>query len=183
MSKIQKDFFKKHNEYKIITLLLKNGEAVRTKLFGYCMRPFIKNGEIVTIKPIKLEELRCGDIVVYQSGDRLKAHRFLKFKTISGDTYIITKGDKSIHVDPPISLNRFLGKVTDIEKGDRIISFESMKWKIINYFFGKLFLYLSIMKYSYIHSRRHIGTFIKYVIGERNTGRIKKILHRTNYNI
>jgi signal peptidase I len=183
MNQFQQDFYKKHDRYKIITLLLKNGESVRTKLFGHCMRPFINNGEAVTIKPIKPDKVRCGDIVVYQFGDRLKAHRFLKFKTISNDVCIIAKGDKTINVDQPISLDRLLGKVVDIKKGDRIISFEKRKWKIFNFLLGKLFLYLSVMKYPYTHNRRYIHMCIKNIIGERNTGWIKKLLRRTNYTL
>lgn len=139
----QEEFLKRYNYYEVISLLLQNGERVRMNLYGFCMRPFIKNGENVTIKPIKPEELRCGDVIVYQFNDRFKIHRFLKFKTISDTKFIIAKGDRCINIDSPVSLNLLLGKITQVEKSNRTICFESIKWKIINYMVGKTSPYIS----------------------------------------
>ncbi len=139
----QEEFLKRHNYYEVISLLLQNGERVRMNLYGFCMRPFIKNGENVTIKPIKPEDLRCGDIIVSQFNDRFKIHRFLKFKTISDTKFIIAKGDRCINIDSPVSLNLLLGKITHVNKGQKIIGYETPTWKSINFILAKLSPYIS----------------------------------------
>lgn len=145
-NKFQENFFRKHSYYKIIKLLLQNGKFVQIPLTGYCMRPLLCENDLITIEPIQVEQLYCGNIAIYHINGKLKAHRFLKFITISGEKYIMTKSDRRYSYDKPIPITNFLGIVTQVKKGNSTINYESKKWKLINFFLGKFSPYISIVE-------------------------------------
>lgn len=161
---IQKELLYKYNPYKIITLMLKRGEQVQTPLYGYCMRPVIDDGDTVIIAPIKLDKLVCGDIVVYQNEDKLKIHRLLGFSKKTGEKCLITKGDKCITIDPPASSSLYLGKVTTVQKKDKVLKLDSMKWKIINYSIGKLTQPLMFLTNLFKRIKRVVKRIVKYFL-------------------
>jgi hypothetical protein len=133
----QEEFFKKHDYYKIIILLLQKGETVEIPLTGHCMKPFLCEGDLITVTPVRAEQLHCGNVAVYQINGRLKAHRFLRFVTIDGIRHIITKSDRRYGYDLPVPLTAFLGVITQVKKGGRVIDYETDRWKRINFLLGK----------------------------------------------
>ncbi len=142
----QEEFFRKHNYFEVTALLLKNGQTVDMSLYGYCMRPFIRNGDSVLIRPIKPAQLRCGDIAVYRLGNRFKIHRFLGMQNILGKDHLITKGDRCVNRDPPVLLSEFLGVITQVKKGGRVIDYETDRWKRINFMIGKTSPWISLIE-------------------------------------
>jgi hypothetical protein len=159
----QEEFLKKHDYYAVISLLLQKGEKVRMNLYGYCMSPFIRHGEDVTISPVKYEDLRCGDIIVYRNEDRFKIHRFLWLITIANTTYIVSRGDRAINPDPPVPLHLLLGKVTLVHRGDKVIDFETPLWKTLNFIMGKLSPYQSKVR-TISHFPRRCASRIFYLV-------------------
>ncbi len=143
----QEEFFKKHSYHEIIIQQLKNGEVVELPLTGHCMKSLLRENDLITVKPIPTNQLKCGDIVLYHINGRLKCHRFLKFKTIQDKQYLITKSDRRLVYDNPVPLDCFLGIVTQVKKSSKIIDYETNKWKRINYCLGKLSPFLSIIEY------------------------------------
>ncbi|WLE96018.1 MAG: hypothetical protein QTN59_15190 [Candidatus Electrothrix communis] len=137
INNFQKTFFKKHDYYKVITLLLQKGETVEIPLTGHCMKPVLCEKNLITIKPIEAEQLHCGNVAIYHINGRLKAHRFLKFITINGKKHILTKSDRRYDCDCPVPVSDFLGIITRVKKDNLIINYETKKWKIINMFLGK----------------------------------------------
>jgi hypothetical protein len=145
-STFQEEFFKKHDYYKVITLLLQKGEPVEIMLTGHCMKPFLHEGDLITVKPVRAQALACGDVAVYHINGRLKAHRFLRFVTIDGIRHIITKSDRRYGYDPPVPLSTFLGVITQVKKGDRTMNYESRNWRSINFLLGKLSPSISVIE-------------------------------------
>jgi len=143
-NKFQEEFFIKHDYYQLIAVLLQKGETVTIPLYGYCMRPFIENGDTATIKSIVAKDLKCGDIVVCKFESRFKIHRFLGFKTYLGQKHLVTKGDKCITKDGLVPFSLLLGKIIQVKKNNRIVNYESKKWNLINFLLGKLSPYISI---------------------------------------
>ncbi len=142
-STFQEEFFQKHDYYKIITLLLQKGEPVEMPLYGHCMRPFIRNGDTVLIKP---EKLRCGDIAVYKSGNRFKIHRFLEIQNIYDKDHLITRGDRCINRDPPVPAANFLGIISKVTRNDRVMDYRTGQWKVANLLLGKLSPSISLIE-------------------------------------
>ena len=93
-SSFQEEFFRKHDYYKIIILLLQKGEPVEIMLTGHCMKPLLCEGDLISIRPIQADALRCGDVAMYHVNGRLKAHRFLRFIPVYGTQHLLTKSDR-----------------------------------------------------------------------------------------
>lgn len=71
-------------------------------VYGGSMAPFLQNGDVAVIQPIRPEDLRVGDVVTYRSGtDRQSAvtHRITDIKAQDGVLAFETKGDANGNVD------------------------------------------------------------------------------------
>jgi signal peptidase I len=147
MDQFQEAFFKKHGFHKINILLLQKGEIVEIPLTGHCMKPLLQENDLITIKPIPVYQLRCGDVVLYHIEGRLKCHRFLRFKTIQEQQYLITKSDRRLGYDPPVLPDNYLGKVIKLQRGHNSINFNTLFISILNIILGKLSPYLSKIEY------------------------------------
>ena len=94
------------------------------------MRPLVKKGDAVIIKPVRFEETKRGDIVIYSRdpGQGFTMHRLIKkVWDRNGKSYLVTKGDANIHGDAlPVYPEHLYGRVAAIEKSDgEIINLES----------------------------------------------------------
>ncbi len=143
----QEKFFEKHTFHEVVILLLQKGETTELPLTGHCMKPLLRENDLITVKPITIDQLQCGDIVLYHIEGRLKCHRFLTFKTIEGRQYLITKSDRRSRCDTPVPFDSFLGTVIRVKKVARTVDYETAKWKRINYCLGKLSPYISIIEH------------------------------------
>lgn len=145
-SSFQEEFFKKHDYYKIIILLLQKWEPVEIMLTGHCMRPLIRERDLISIRPAQTDELRCGDVAVYQVNGRLKAHRFLKFVAVDGTSRLLTKSDRRLRCDPPVPAANFLGIITKVTHGGRTMDYETKTWQAVNRLLGKLSPFISLIE-------------------------------------
>jgi len=121
--------------------ILNRGVDPRVRVSGRSMAPFLKGGEIVTIKKIPASALRRGDLVLFKDEvGNLLLHRLIYRKQLPGNQFVLhTKGDASKSFDPPVRCAGVLGRVSAIEKthpkrGRSIIDLESHLWKYVNYF-------------------------------------------------
>ena len=120
--------------------ILKGGSDIRVKVTGSSMFPFLNTGEIVTLKKVPPHSLRVGDILFFK--DTLghpTLHRLIDRRQFTdGKIVFQTKGDALIRFDEPISDDRFMGKVSKIEKINRGISqkyinLETLGRQILNF--------------------------------------------------
>jgi hypothetical protein len=147
-STFQEEFFKKHDYYKVITLLLQKGEPVEIMLTGHCMKPLLCEGDLIFIRPIQADALRCGDVAIYHVNGRLKAHRFLRFITLDrqGQKHLLTKSDRRHRCDPPVSAANFLGIISKVTRGGRTMDYETRMWQAVNLLLGKLSPSISVIE-------------------------------------
>jgi len=84
------------------------------------MYPFIKDGDLVTISPLRNETPRLGDAVAFCLPDsgKLAVHRIVG-KTTEG---FMTQGDNAAVADGIVPSGDIFGLVTRIERGGRRIS-------------------------------------------------------------
>ena len=136
-------FFAKHSYHSIAIKLLQNNQIVDIPLTGHCMKPLLRETDIITVKPVTVETLSCGDVVLYHIDGRLKCHRFLRFNNYDDTLYLITKSDRRDTYDPPVPIHDLLGKVIKIERSGKKYDYESIKWMRINFALGKLSPFIS----------------------------------------
>ena len=128
--------------------LLREGHVIRSLAVGASMSPSIKKGELLIVKPIALEEAEIGEIVAFrrdESQSVLTTHRVIQKGKERGQRYIITKGDRNLYRDFPLSPQDVLGKVVGIEKKGQVIPLESPFYRIRGYLTARLSLGLWIL--------------------------------------
>jgi hypothetical protein len=72
---------------------------------GYGLR--FQDGEIVHVKPVAVNMLRIGDIILLRIGAEFKAHRIIRKR----GQYLITQGDAGTDPDGEIRCDQILGMV------------------------------------------------------------------------
>ncbi len=128
--------------------LLGEGYAIRCLAVGVSMSPFLKKGDLLMVQPIALDEPEVGEIVAFrrdESHSVLTTHRVVQIGKEGGRRYIITKGDRNIYRDFPLSPQDVLGKVVGIERKGQLISLETPSYRLRGYLIARLSLGLWIL--------------------------------------
>jgi uncharacterized repeat protein (TIGR01451 family) len=118
--------------------LLGAGHSVRFQASGFSMLPQIQDGELVHVAPVRVDELRCGDIVLVEQGAKLRAHRLIG-KDAGGDQFV-TQGDASLEPDSPVRASQILGRVVakEVVAKERIAREVMAKDQIMNGIGGRV---------------------------------------------
>ena len=99
-----------------------DGEAGRAtlKVTSSSMRPCIEQGDTITITRVSPRALMPGDVVVFASeAAGLVVHRLLwRTHPLGQPTHIFTKGDAVACLDRSVPIDRILGRVDGIIRGE-----------------------------------------------------------------
>ncbi|MHA2427778.1 MAG: S24/S26 family peptidase [Candidatus Hermodarchaeia archaeon] len=108
--------------------ILEKGNALRFTAHGSSMAPFIRDGDVLTVEPATISELRMGDIVLYRTeGDSVVAHRIVG---ILGSSLKV-RGDASPGSESFIAPDQVLGVIIIVERtGDQIKINEGL-WRVL----------------------------------------------------
>ncbi len=98
--------------------------GVRLRVFGTSMAPSILPGDLVLIQRASLRDISPGEVVLFLQKGRLFVHRVVDRKVTAtadshGESYLITRGDRLRHDDPPVSSLELLGRIVSIERDNR----------------------------------------------------------------
>ncbi len=129
-----------HDALALFEEILTQGTALRVRVTGRSMAPFVCGGDIVTIKQTDCLSLHIGDLMFFKNGQDLPMlHRIIRKKRTPGGMLIFqTKGDALMAPDEPVEPYQVLGKVCLIEKTNSVgrlssKNMESGKYRIMNY--------------------------------------------------
>ncbi|MDO8551797.1 MAG: S24/S26 family peptidase [bacterium] len=101
---------------------------------GWSMYPLIKpNDELLVDTTVKVYSL--GDVIVYQNGKLLTAHRIVRTKIQNGKASFLVKGDNISSFDGWVNSRVLLGKVKKIINPQYTINLSSRRNQILKYFF------------------------------------------------
>jgi signal peptidase I len=100
---------------------------IRLRVSGTSMLPVMRPGDLLTVESAEIADISRGEIVVFTLNGRLVCHRVTeKFTDNAGDscepiftTRLVTRGDRMRRNDPLVSGSELLGRVTQIERGNR----------------------------------------------------------------
>lgn len=94
--------------------LLREGTRVSLAVGGFSMAPFLKNGDRVTLEPVR--RVHPGDVVARLcGGERLLIHRVVG----GAASEPLTRGDSATESDPAIRQGELLGRVQCAERSGR----------------------------------------------------------------
>ena len=94
--------------------LLRSVGRLRLRVCGFSMLPTLRHGDILEMEAAPATQIVPGDIVLYARDGRLITHRVLSCHTEGKEQQIITRGDASPAADAPVSVEQFLGRVSQI---------------------------------------------------------------------
>lgn len=99
-------------------------EPVRLPVLSGSMLPDIPPGATLVIAPCTATDVQRGDVIVFQSENRLVAHRLILQHTIGPLQVLFQKGDCNTH-GGWISPSQVKGKVLEVEREHDIIPVSS----------------------------------------------------------
>jgi signal peptidase I len=99
--------------------------AIRLRVTGTSMVPAVQPGDLLTVRRVLLEDISPGEIVLVARPNRLFAHRVVG-NARSHEPYLVTRGDRLPHNDPPAFRSDLLGKVTSVERNGHPVA--SVNW-------------------------------------------------------
>jgi signal peptidase I len=104
----------------IVSDLLRRGHSVRFRAKGGSMRPTIREGEAITVAPVRPAGIRRGDVILYRSARGVIAHRVARVERHpDGGLVFLPRGDASRGRDDPVEKAAILGSVVAVERGGR----------------------------------------------------------------
>ncbi len=119
--------------------ILSKGNCLRFQAKGGSMHPFIKNGQIIQVRPAKIFEITSGDIIFYHGLDnRMIVHRVIKKCRENGRIVLLTKGDSASQFDEYVYPESILGKIVAIERNNKTIRTDRGLLRLINIIYAKI---------------------------------------------
>jgi phage repressor protein C with HTH and peptisase S24 domain len=100
--------------------LLRSGRPVRFRAIGTSMCPTIRPGDTLVVEPVALAAIRRGDVVLYEIGGHLRAHRVVGiWRTGADEPSLLLRGDNHASCDRPLPAGAVLGRVAAVERSTR----------------------------------------------------------------
>ena len=121
--------------------LLRDAIPVKARVGGTSMLPWLRAGDIVTLKNCPLDTVRKGDIVVFKRFEKLVIHRVIAYDNMIAGIAFITKGDSCKHTDGYILPSDFLGKAFSYERKGSPTNLTDRKHLRFNRFLAAVSLY------------------------------------------
>jgi signal peptidase I len=90
--------------------------TVRLRVIGNSMVPSIMPGDVITVRQGSLNEIYLGDLVLCTRERGFAVHRVAAKTNCFGECFLLTRGDRLRHDDPPVSSATLLGRVESIER-------------------------------------------------------------------
>ena len=128
--------------HKLRTEAIRQGHAVKTLAQGYSMFPFLRKGDILTVEPVPMEDIKRGDIVVFESNEQWIAHRVIRISDRNNEIQFLLRGDTNLQFDPVVNEGNYVGKVFSFQREKKSILVSSLTrrfWKGFIQLFGILY--------------------------------------------
>lgn len=122
--------------------LLNRGTSVRFRTSGGSMYPSIRDGELITVAPVRADDVKREDILLYRTQKGVIAHRVVEVSlspTDAGqvargsrrDARVFTlQGDASSSCDQLVAARQILGRVIGVERYGRTVALTSRGAKL-----------------------------------------------------
>ena len=112
---------------------------MRFRAHGGSMYPFVRDGDVVEVKPVQAWAVGLGDVVLCGYGDdRLVVHRVIDVSKDNGRVALVIKGDSARQADKPVCLDQVLGQVIAIERGGRKLPLDGGLRRLANRLWARL---------------------------------------------
>ena len=91
---------------------------INLRLRGDSMWPTIPAGSLVAVEEVTPGDIRLGDVVIWQQGGQLIAHRVVHKVRDGSNMWLVTKGDNCSAADPWLEPSAVLGRLVAVYNQD-----------------------------------------------------------------
>lgn len=111
--------------------LLRSGTSLRFRAAGGSMRPWVRDGDVLTVVPVRGDEQRRrGEILLCRvPGGGVVAHRFLGWRQTADGPRARLRGDASCAPPDLIAPPAVLGRVTIRTRGAHVLNLNHPWWR------------------------------------------------------
>ncbi|MFH1459657.1 MAG: nucleotidyltransferase family protein [Candidatus Omnitrophota bacterium] len=127
------------NKINIYNEQLEKNKKLEIKMIGNSMLPFLKNGQVVLIKPAQITDVKTGDIVLTCFENRLLCHRVFKKNKYS----FRTKADAFLKLDPIMTKANLMGKVVAYKFGENYIRVDKNFSRLLGIIISRFSLFMA----------------------------------------
>ena len=113
------------NDVAQISRLLEQQGRVTLRVRGSSMLPWVKPGDVAIIRQAGIDDVRCGDVVLFKHGSRLLVHRLVEKQGTLREARFLAKGDAHPGPDGIVDRDLVLGRVVRIYRGKKQIDLDS----------------------------------------------------------
>ena len=125
----------------VIADALKSRGRVALRVQGTSMLPWVRPKDIVLIRQTGIENVRCGDIVLFRRQNLLLVHRIVKKQGSLEAAQFLAKGDAHPTHDGIVEEQELLGRVMRIYRQGRRIDLDAPGQLALGLFISQLSLY------------------------------------------
>jgi hypothetical protein len=87
------------------------------RVLGESMQPTLRPGQLLAVE-FAPQRLARGDMLIFRQGDLMLVHRLLgPARPLAGRPRLRTRGDGTLALDPPVDLDRVIGRVVALADG------------------------------------------------------------------
>src|SRR5437879_5772439 len=113
------------SDVQLIADALRIRGRVLLRTHGSSMLPWMRPGDISRVRRTSVEDVRCGDLVLFRRHNRLFVHRIVDERVRLGVRQVSAKGDAHPDSDGWLEMDELLGRVVVIYRRGRHIRLET----------------------------------------------------------
>jgi signal peptidase I len=96
---------------RLVSHVLRRCGYARVRVAGTSMLPAIRPADVLLVHAVDVTIVEPDDIILFQAGPRLFAHRVVQAGFRGDQRVLVTRGDSHAHDDPPVAAAQVLGRV------------------------------------------------------------------------
>jgi hypothetical protein len=120
---------------------LKRRGRISLRVHGTSMQPWVRPKDIALIRKISLENVRCGDVVLFRRENHLFVHRIVEKRGSLDAAQLFSKGDAHPTSDGMVQEEELLGRVVRIYRHGRRIDLDAPRQLALGLFISQLSLH------------------------------------------
>jgi hypothetical protein len=117
---------------------LKRRGRISLRVHGTSMQPWVRPEDIALIRQISIENVRCGDVVLFRREHQLFVHRIVEKRGSLNATQLFSKGDAHPTSDGAVQEQELLGRVMRIYRNGRRIDLDAPRQLALGLFISQL---------------------------------------------
>lgn len=120
---------------------LKRRGRISLRVHGTSMQPWVRPKDIAMIRQISMENVRCGDVVLFRRENHLFVHRIVEKRGSLNSFQLLSKGDAHPTSDGVVHQQELLGRVIRICRDGRRIDLDAPRQLALGLFISQLSLH------------------------------------------